>query len=56
MIMNAQEANHDKSWYGGDAAIFNPKRFLGSDTPLPHLTFGAGSRICPAVGLSNRII
>lgn len=56
LIMNAQEANHDKSWFGGDAATFNPRRFIGNDTPLPHLTFGAGSRICPAVALSNRII
>jgi phenylacetate 2-hydroxylase len=56
MIMNAQEANHDKSWYGEDAEIFNPKRFIGNDTSLPHLTFGAGSRICPAAALSNRII
>jgi phenylacetate 2-hydroxylase len=56
MIMNAQEANHDKSWYGDDAETFNPKRFIGNDTSLPHLTFGAGSRICPAAALSNRII
>jgi phenylacetate 2-hydroxylase len=41
MIMNAQEANHDKSWYGEDAETFNPTRFLGNDTSLPHLTFGA---------------
>jgi phenylacetate 2-hydroxylase len=56
MIMNAQQGNHDKSWYGEDAETFNPKRFIANDTPLPHLTFGAGSRICPAVALSNRII
>ena len=56
MIMNAQEANHDKSWYGEDAEVFNPKRFMGNDSSLPHLTFGAGSRICPAAALSNRII
>jgi phenylacetate 2-hydroxylase len=56
MIMNAQEANHDKSWYGEDAETFNPKRFINNDTSLPHLAFGAGSRICPAAALSNRII
>ncbi|RDW82785.1 hypothetical protein BP6252_03897 [Coleophoma cylindrospora] len=56
MIMNAQEGNHDKSWYGEDAEVFNPERFLDNDTSLPHLTFGAGSRICPAAALSNRII
>jgi phenylacetate 2-hydroxylase len=56
MIMNAQAGNHDKSWYGDDAETFNPTRFIGNDTSLPHLTFGAGSRICPAAALSNRII
>ncbi|KAK5120929.1 hypothetical protein LTR85_005713 [Meristemomyces frigidus] len=56
MIMNAQQGNHDRSWYGPDAETFNPARFVGNDTSLPHLTFGAGSRICPAAALSNRII
>jgi phenylacetate 2-hydroxylase len=56
MIMNAQEANHDKAWFGDDADQFNPARYLNNDTFLPHLTFGAGSRICPAAALSNRII
>jgi phenylacetate 2-hydroxylase len=54
--MNAQEANHDKSWYGEDAETFKPKRFIGNDTSLAHLTFGSGSRICPAAALSNQII
>lgn len=56
MIMNAQQGNHDRSWYGDDAETFLPTRFMGDDTSLPHLTFGAGSRICPAAALSNRII
>lgn len=56
MIMNAQEANHDTDHYGPDAWKFNPYRFIGNDNPLPHLTFGAGSRICPAVAISNRLI
>ena len=45
-----------KSWYRDDAETFNPKRFIGNETSLLHLTFGAGSRICPAAALSNRII
>lgn len=56
MIMNAQEANHDVAWYGDDANQFKPARFMKNSTSLPHLTFGAGSRICPAAALSNRII
>jgi phenylacetate 2-hydroxylase len=56
MIMNAQQANHDTAWYGDDAMEFKPARFLKNPTSLPHLTFGAGSRICPAAALSNRII
>jgi phenylacetate 2-hydroxylase len=56
MIMNAQQANHDTVWYGDDAMKFKPTRFVGNTTSLPHLTFGAGSRICPAAALSNRII
>ena len=29
--------------------------YLHDDSPLPHTAFGAGSRICPAVGISNRL-
>lgn len=56
MYMNAQQANHDEAWFGDDARTFKPARFMGNTTSLPHLTFGAGSRICPASALSNRII
>lgn len=35
---------------------FKPARFVNNPTSLPHLTFGAGSRICPAAALSNKII
>lgn len=56
MIMNAQQANHDTKWFGDDAFEFKPTRFVGNTTPLPHLTFGAGARICPAAALSNRIM
>lgn len=54
--MNAQEANHDLAHFGPDAWKFNPSRFIGDDSPLPSLAFGAGSRICPAVAISNRLI
>lgn len=43
MIMNAQEANHDKSWYGERVETFNPARFIGNDSSIPHLTFKAES-------------
>jgi phenylacetate 2-hydroxylase len=56
MIMNSQAANHDKAWYGEDAYTFVPTRFLKNEKSLPHLTFGAGSRICPALAISNRIM
>lgn len=55
-IMNAQEVNHDKEHYGSDAWRFNPERFLDRKPGLPHAAFGAGSRICPAVAISDRII
>jgi phenylacetate 2-hydroxylase len=56
MIMNAQEANHSSEQFGEDAWEYNPDRYIGNDNPLPHLTFGAGARLCPAVAISNRII
>jgi len=56
MIMNAQEANHDVDQFGEDAWDYNPDRYIGNDNPLPHLTYGAGARICPAMAISNRII
>lgn len=55
-IMNAQEANHDEAHFGSDAWSYKPDRFVGNASSLPHVTFGAGSRICPAVAISNRII
>lgn len=55
-IMNAQEVNHDEGHYGMDAWRFDPERFLDAKPGLPHVTFGAGSRICPAVAISNRIM
>lgn len=56
MYMNAQQANHDEDWYGKDAKTFNPTRFMGNSTSLPHLSYGAGARACPAMALSNRIV
>lgn len=55
-IMNAQEANHDEDHFGADAWTFKPDRFVDSKAGLPHVAFGAGSRICPAMAISNRII
>lgn len=55
-IMNAQEANHDEAHFGEDAWTFKPDRFVNSKAGLPHVAFGAGSRICPAMAISNRII
>ncbi|OAP58964.1 hypothetical protein AYL99_06261 [Fonsecaea erecta] len=56
VYMNAQQANHDPAHYGADAWSFNPTRFLGDTSPLPHVSFGAGGRICPAMALSNRLM
>ncbi|KAL5342332.1 cytochrome P450 [Aspergillus crustosus] len=56
--MNAQSINHDTSAYGPDADIFRPERWLEDDAVKPpyQYSFGAGSRMCPAVGISNRIL
>ncbi|RDL41626.1 Cytochrome P450 [Venustampulla echinocandica] len=61
VYVNAQAVNHDKTAYGDDADEFRPERWLDGrerDQPgLPHhYSFGAGSRVCPAVALSNRVI
>jgi phenylacetate 2-hydroxylase len=56
MIMNAQDANIDPRYFGHDAAIFNPARFIGNDSSLPTLAFGAGSRQCPATNIASRIM
>ena len=55
-IMNAQEVNHDTAHFGADAWSYDPYRFMDSKPGLSHVAFGAGSRICPAVAISNRII
>ncbi|KAK4502089.1 hypothetical protein PRZ48_007900 [Zasmidium cellare] len=56
LIMNAQEINHDETQFGTDSWTYKPDRYVGSEAGLPHVAFGAGVRICPAVAISNRII
>lgn len=56
LIMNAQQINHDQEHCGADAWGYKPDRYIGSEAGLPHVAFGAGVRICPAVAISNRII
>lgn len=56
MMLNIQAVNHDEDHYGADAKKFVPGRFIDDPTPLPHLSYGTGGRICPAYQISNRII
>lgn len=59
VILNAQAANHDKKHFGPTADEFDPERFLNNEkinVPPYHFAFGAGSRACTAVNLSNRIL
>jgi cytochrome P450 len=55
VILNQQAVNHDPDFYK-DATTFNPRRFVDNLTPTPHLSYGIGSRICPAYQISNRIM
>ena len=59
--VNAQSVNHDPSCYGLDAHVFRPERWLEEGKvkqpgPPYHYSYGAGSRMCIAVGMSNRIL
>jgi phenylacetate 2-hydroxylase len=56
VLMDTQGVNHDIAFYGPDAHNFNPTRFVGNNSPLPHLSYGTGGRICPAYQISNRIM
>lgn len=56
IIMNGQAANLDPAMFGADAGVFKPDRFIGNENSLPHLAFGAGSRQCPAMNISNRMM
>ncbi|KAL2822238.1 cytochrome P450 [Aspergillus cavernicola] len=56
--MNAQSINHDTAAYGADADVFRPERWLEDTAVKPpyQYSYGAGSRMCPAVGISNRVL
>ncbi|OJD29614.1 cytochrome p450 [Diplodia corticola] len=61
VYVNAQAINHDETAYGPDAHVFRPERWLDPDNkfkvPAPyHYSYGAGSRACTAIALSNRIL
>ncbi|KAE9376612.1 cytochrome P450 [Stipitochalara longipes BDJ] len=56
VLMDHRGVNHDLYHYGADACSFNPRRFVDNETPLPHLAYGTGGRICPAYQISNRIM
>ncbi|KAF2108488.1 cytochrome P450 [Lophiotrema nucula] len=55
-ILNAQQVDHDEDHFGSDAWSFKPEPFIDAKPGLEHVAFGAGSRICPAVAISDRII
>ncbi|KAL4790834.1 cytochrome P450 [Aspergillus venezuelensis] len=58
----ALSTNHDKAAYGSDADVFAPERWLELENntlkpgPIYQYYFGAGSRMCPAVAISNRVL
>lgn len=78
VLINAQAGNHgtyvfstssfakitqpDTDYWGPDAAIFNPERWLSADltekssSSTPHLSFGAGSRSCPGATIASKLI
>lgn len=61
LYMNAEGGSHDPKFFGADAEKFNPHRYMDANSPLsttalPHYAYGAGSRICPAWQISNRIL
>ncbi|KAG0678934.1 hypothetical protein C6P40_001454 [Pichia californica] len=59
VILNAQAANHDRQHFGSTVDDFIPDRFMKDESiniPPYHFTFGAGSRACTAINLSNRIL
>lgn len=61
VYQNAQAINHDQTAYGSDAEEFRPERWLDENAAFKvgapyHYSFGAGSRMCTAVALSNRIL
>lgn len=61
VYQNAQAINHDTTAYGPDSDQFRPERWLEENGTFKvgapyHYSFGAGSRMCTAVALSNRIL
>lgn len=61
VYMNAQAINHDVNAYGSDTNLFDPERWLDDEVqtspPLPyHFSFGAGSRVCTGIALTNRFM
>ena len=67
ILINAQAANHDKGYWGADADVFNPERWLLLDPEtqwpqeistegLQHLSFGAGSRACSGLRVAVRVL
>jgi cytochrome P450 len=56
VYLDNQGVNHDVNFFGPDALEFNPMRYVNNSSPLPHLTYGTGGRICPAYQISNRIM
>lgn len=55
------DGQKDETAYGPDAHVFRPERWLDPDNkfkvPAPyHYSYGAGSRACTAIALSNRIL
>lgn len=49
----------DKSYYGEDADIFRPERWLDEKRPIGppyHFSFGAGSRACTGIAISHRVL
>jgi phenylacetate 2-hydroxylase len=51
--MNAFGGDYDEDHFE-DPYTFNPERYLGNATGMPHFAYGAGSRMCPAVHLANQ--
>jgi phenylacetate 2-hydroxylase len=61
VYFNVECANHDPGFYGQDAHVFRPERWL-EEGPLAqkpstgHFSYGIGARICPALNISNHVL
>jgi len=64
VLINAQAANHDVSYFGPTASKFDPERWLSSVSPpveaeakgIQHFSFGAGSRMCSGYIIASRLM